>query len=175
MVSTALATSIVLAALALTSAYGLDAVWIPAGAILFLATLWLAGQSIKGTAYRGWMSWVVVGLFIVVAVAGAWLDLSPLLLTIGLTATVSAWDLDYFARQLNGVDRVVESRKLTRRHLQRLLIVDGVGLLIAVLALNVQIRLSFAPALGLGLIALLGLIRVIDFMRRKSSVIGGDE
>lgn len=152
-IAVALIASIVLAASALILAYALGALWLPAAAILLLGAAWIVGQQLS---WRGG-AWPMMGLFVVVAAAGAWLELNPILLVVGLIAALSAWDLDGFARQLRRVDAVEQEQGLQRRHLRRLLLVDGLGLLLAVLALNLEIDLSFGVALILGLIALLGL------------------
>jgi hypothetical protein len=164
MISTAVTISIVLAASALIAGYGLGALWLPAAAVLVMGVLWILGQR----AGWSWFAWLMVVLFTGAAAIGTLLDLNRILLTVGLIASVSAWDLDAFARQLRRVDAVEKELALKRRHLRRLLVVDSLGLLIAVLALAVQIKLSFGLALVLGLVALVGLSRAIRFFRRES-------
>ena len=161
--------SIVLAVLALGAAYGLAGLWLPAAAILILGADWLIVRRVDRFRHPDRMAWVMMGLFAIAAAVGAWLGTSPLLLTIGMTAALSAWDMDHFARQLGDVDLVVRQRKLARRHLRRLLVVDGIALLFAVLALEVQIRLGFGLALVLGLVALLGLGRIVGFLGEETS------
>jgi hypothetical protein len=163
MTAAALITSIVLAASALMLAYAFGALWLPAAAILISGLLWIVGQRL---GWR-WVALPMVGLFVVVAAVGAWLDLSPVLLLVGLIAALSAWHLDGFARQLQRVDAVERERALQRRHLRRLLLVDGLGLLLAVPALTLQINLNFGLALVLGLIAFLGLSRAVGFLWRE--------
>ncbi len=165
MISVALTVSIILAASALIVAYGLGALWLPAAGVLALAALWILGRRQNWA----WISWLMLTLFAIAAAAGTWLDLKPLPLVAGLIAALSAWGLDDFARQLRHVDAVEREQALKRRHLRRLLIVDGLGLLFAILALKVQIKLRFGLALVLGLVALVGLSRAIGFLRRESS------
>jgi len=165
MTATALIASIIAAASALMLAYALGALLLPAAAILFLGVTWVMGQRLSWT----WLARLMVGLFVVTAAVGAVLDLSTVLLLVGLIAALSAWHLDGFDRQLKRVDAVDQEQTLQRRHLRRLLLVDGLGLFLAVLALTVQIDLSFGLALVLGLIALLGLSRAIGFLRREGS------
>jgi hypothetical protein len=144
-------------------AYALGALWVLAAAIIVLGALWLLRHRLGWL----WATWPVVLLLVAAAVAGTWLALNPILLLVGLTAALSAWNLDHFVRQLGEVDAVEQERTLKHLHLRRLLIVDGLGLLLAVLALTIRIRLSFGVALTLGLIALLGLSRAIRFLRRE--------
>jgi hypothetical protein len=164
MITTALTISIVLAASALTVAYGLGGLWIPAAVVLVVGALWVLGER----AGWSWISWPMVVLFAGAAAVGALLSLNHILLLIGLIAALSAWDLDHLARQLDRVDAVEHESAMKRRHLLRLLAVDGLGLLFAVVALLVEIRLSFGLALVLGLVALLGLSCALRFFRRES-------
>jgi len=164
MISSALTVSIILAGAALTVAYGLGALWLPAVGILVLKALWIVAQR----ANWSWMGWLMVVLFAGAAAVGTLLGLTPIPLVVGLIAALSAWDLGEFARQLRCVDAVEHEQALKRRHLRRLLIVDGLGLLFALLTLSIQIKLSFGLAVVLGLVALLGLSRAIGFLRRES-------
>lgn len=164
MIANALTTSIILAASALAAAYGLGSLWLPAAALLILAALWILGLRAK----RSWIGWLMLVLFAGAAAFGALLGLNPVLLVFGLIAAVSAWDLGEFARELWRADAVEQEQTLKGRHLRRLLVVDGLALLCALLTLSIQIRLSFGLALVLGLVALLGLSRAIGFLRRES-------
>jgi len=164
MISTALIASIILASSAFIVAYGLGVLWLPTVAILVLGVAWILAPR----AAWPWLPWVMMTLLVVIAAVGAWLALRPVPLVVGLVAAVSAWDLDLFVRQLRRVDRVERGDRLKRRHLRRLVAVDGVGLLMAILALTVEIQLTFALALGLGLAALVGLSRLIVFLRQET-------
>ncbi len=164
MITTALTISIILAASALAVACGLGGLWIPLAAVLVMGALWVLGER------AGWrcIAWLMVVLFAGAAAVGALLYLNHILLLIGLIAALSAWDFDYLARQLDRVDAVEHASAMKRRHLLRLLVVNGLGVLFAVLALLVEVRLSFGLALVLGLIALLGLSRALRFFRREA-------
>lgn len=114
-----------------------------------------------------WIGWLMLALFASAAVMGTWFELNPALFVIGLIAALSAWTLDNFARQLEEADSVEGEQALKRSHLRRLLLVDGLGLLSTVLALSIQIRLSFALAVVLGLVVLVALSHAIGFLRRE--------
>jgi len=109
-----------------------------------------------------------MGVCTVAAAVGAWLDLRPLYLVISLIAALSAWDLDHFWRELRHSDHTERKRALTWRHLRRLWIVDGIGLLCSAVALQVRIELSFGVAIVLGLLALVGLSRTIGLLGRET-------
>jgi hypothetical protein len=86
----------------------------------------------------------------------------------GLVAALCAWDLHHFVLDLQRVGRVEDRRALEQRHLLRLLAVAGLGGVLAVLALTIEIRLTFFQALLLGLLVIWGLSRGIGFLRRES-------
>lgn len=163
-IAKALTISIVLATSALAAAYGLGAVWLPMAALFILGAVWILGQR----AHWGWIGWLMVVLFAGAAAFGTLLELRPVLLAVGLIGAVSAWDLGEFAREVWRADAVEQEETLTRRHLRRLLTVDGLGLLLVLVTMAIEIRLSFGVALLLGLVALLGLSRTIGFLRRES-------
>ncbi len=60
------------------------------------------------------------------------------------------------------------SRTLVRAHLQRLLIVVGLGLLLALVAGGIQIPLSFGWIVSLAVLAFLGLSRAIRALNREA-------
>ncbi len=153
-----------LAAGALALGYGLSGLWTWMLLVLALGLLWLLGQR-RGW---GWMASAVLVLFVIAAASGLWFGLVAGWMLSGVVAALSAWDLDHFALRLRSVERVEGAHELERRHLRRLLIADGLGLLLAALALRVEIELSFGVALLLGLFAVLGLGQVIGFLRRES-------
>jgi hypothetical protein len=78
-----------------------------------------------------------------------------------------AWDLDRFNWRMRVAGSVEGADALERRHIQRLLIVSGIGLLLGVVALSVRIRLGFAVAFLLAFLAVAGLSRVVGFLQRE--------
>ena len=164
MIAIALGSSVVLATCGLMAAYAIGALWVPAGTILVLGILWIAGCK------RDWplLGSLMLGLSTLAAAVGAWLGLRPVFLVVGLAAALSAWDLDHYWRELRNADVVERRRTLSWHHLRRVLIVDGISLLCAAVALRVRIELSFAAALLLGLIALVGLSHAMGSLRGGS-------
>jgi hypothetical protein len=144
--------------------YGLGGQWVWTAVIGLVGVLWLAGT------WRGW-EWVAsVGLigFVGIAAVGLWLGLGAGWMVFGLVAALCAWDLGRFVLYLKRVERVEAERELEQRHLQRLLAVAGLGLLVAAVALSVEIRFTFMMALLLGLLAVWGLSQAVGFLRRES-------
>jgi hypothetical protein len=87
---------------------------------------------------------------------------------VGLIAALSAWDLDHLTQRVKNASQVGERHDLEQRHLWRLLIVDGLGLLLAEAALHIRVRLDFGLALLLGLLSIVGLSQALRFLRRET-------
>jgi hypothetical protein len=158
------AISVVFAALLSATAYALGGHWVGATASIVLGGLWLAGLRRGSNGIEG------VGLvgFVGIAAVGAWLELSASVLLVGIVAALVAWDLDRFAQRLRSAGYVEAEPVLVRAHLQRLLIVAGVGLLLGLLAGGIQAPLGFGWVLGLGALAIVGLSRAIRAHNRAS-------
>lgn len=163
MIARALFVGILLTVSTLALAYGLHGWWIAALVILIVGALWLLAQRLGWS----WVAHVALVLFVSAAAFGLGQDLPTGWMLFGLVAALSAWDLDHFAHRLDGAERVQRARLLGRRHLRRLLIVDGLGLLLGGAALTIQVQLDFGLILLLGLLALLGLSRAVRFLRRE--------
>jgi hypothetical protein len=149
-------------AFALGSALG--GLWFVALPILVLGAAWLAGWG------RGW-SWISslgLALSTVAAAAGLLLGMGAGWMLAGLVAALAAWDLHHFSHTLEGVTRVEGEANLERRHLQRLLIAVGLGALLAIVALGIDVTLGFGLVLLLGLVAVLGLGQAVAFLRAES-------
>lgn len=158
---------IVLAAAALALGCGLGG-WPALSAVAVLLGLaWLLGR------WRGWGWMSSAGLvsFAAAAAAGVWLGFGVGWMLAGLVSALCAWDLDHFARRLEAVPwdgaTAARRRDLERRHLLRLLAVAGGGFLLAVVALQATVRLTFIPAFLLGLLVLAGLSRAIAYLQRQ--------
>jgi hypothetical protein len=148
--------------LSLGLALGGQWAWIPL--VAAVAAVWLLGLR------RGW-DWTGPGGLVCytgMAAAGLLLDLQVGWMVLAMVSTLTAWDLDHFVRRLKRVDGVGPDRSLERRHLLRLLMVDGVGLLLGAIALQIEVRLTFATILLLVLLAAVGLGQAIRFLRRES-------
>jgi hypothetical protein len=127
-----------------------------------LGGLWLLGLWCRW----GWVSAAGLALYAAVAAFGLWLGAGSgwLLLAVGLA--LAAWDLDGFVRSLRPKQWIGDLAGLERRHLLRLLAVEGVGLLLAATALGLTLDLGFGLVLLLGLLAVAGLSRALALIRR---------
>jgi hypothetical protein len=152
-----------LAAAVLTAGYGLSGLWDGAAVALVAGGFWLIGQWRRW----GWAAPVALVLLIGAATVGLWLGVGGGWMLVGVVAALVAWNLDRFVWRLRAAGRVEEADTLERHYLRRLLIVGGVGLLLGAVALSLRIRLGFAVASLLALLAVLGLSRMVGFLRRE--------
>ena len=162
--------SIGLAACALALGYAQDGVWSLTPLIVSVAGLWLFGL------WRGWEWMASVGLvfFVGAAAGGIWQGLQAGWMLLGVVAALTAWDLHHYVQRLKNIgcgDAPAEWRHVghnpERRHLWRLLIVNGLGLLLATVAFGTKIRFNLGVAFLLGLLAVVGLSRAVGFLRRE--------
>jgi hypothetical protein len=119
--------------------------------------------------FKGW-KWhasVMFTLFIGASAIGLWLNLSQWLILFGVVGTTSAWDLDHFSQRIKYAGLVVDRPKLEKCHIERLLVVNFFGQFLGSIALTVKIKLGFGAALLLAMIAVIGLSRVMIFLKGK--------
>ncbi|HQE93300.1 MAG TPA: hypothetical protein PLH19_10640 [Anaerolineae bacterium] len=138
----------------------------PIAALLFVALglLWLVGQRYQKPAVGSLslLCWVIG------AVYGAWYGVKSGWLLGSVTSALLTWDLHYFTYRMQETKNVVNVRTLERAHLQRLGLVGGLGLLLGGLALTIKLSLRFGVMVALGLIAVLGLSRLVHYLRQES-------
>ena len=155
--------SIAVAAGALALGYGLGGYGLPALLVAALGGLWLLGR------WRVW-PWVApagLACFTLVAGAGMLLDLGAGWMLLGGVSALVAWDLDDLVRRLARAGRAEAQATIERRHLGRLAAVAGLGLALAALPPGLRLDLGFGLVLLLGLLAVLGLGRVVAYLRRE--------
>jgi hypothetical protein len=130
---------------------------------LLLAVLWLV------THYRKWywFSSIALLLIIVAAAYGVWRELPTVWMILGAVGGLLAWDLSDFARRLSYAAPMDDTRGLERRHLERVAIVATLGVGLALLSVFIRVqRLAFEVAVGLVLLAALGLTRLVIGLRK---------
>lgn len=156
--------STILATATLVFSYAFGGWSVALAAIAGIGAVWLIGQQ------RGW-PWVApLGLigFLGAAAFGIWQKLPPAWMIFAAVLTLMAWDLSLFSQRLHAAGRIVDESDLIRAHVRRVLIVAVLGLVLSEAVLGVKIEFSFASALMLGLLAVLGLSRAVGFLRRES-------
>jgi hypothetical protein len=142
-----------------------------------LTTVALAGSFMLSRAYGGVIGSLLVGLvwalavwrnwfgmaswglvtFVILAGFGAANEYYAILDAFAVVSALSAWDLSRFEQRLKIVENESLWTDMTRHHVRRLLLVSGVGLLITIPAIQVQVGGTFILAwlLGISLVAAL--------------------
>ena len=162
MISTLSSASIGLSASLLACGFALHDQWVGTAVVLAAGALWLLAQwralpwaSPAGLVAQG----IAAAVAMLLGVGGVW----PVL---ALVAALVAWDLDQFSQRMRAAGRVDDALGQERRHIRRILIVAGLGGLLGLAALSLQVRLSFGLALLLAVVMMLCLSLVIGYVRR---------
>lgn len=152
---------IVIAMASLALAYGWASLWLGSGLTIAAGLLWLAGERLT------WPGWPDLGLVALLAVAGVGMTQAlPAGWLLGSNVvTLVAWDLAHFERRLNVEHPILEEARLWQAHLRQLAGVVGLGLLLGWLALSFETAFGLVWAIGLGLLAIMGLGRLIRAVR----------
>ncbi len=130
---------------------------------LVLAALWLF------THYRKWywFSSIALVVMIVASAYGVWRQFPAVWMLLGAVGGLLGWDLCDFARRLSYASPMDDIRPMERRHLERVGIVAVLGGGLAFLSVFIHFqRLAFEVAVGLVLLAALGLTRLVIGLRK---------
>ncbi|MEO8354826.1 MAG: hypothetical protein ABI621_02835 [Chloroflexota bacterium] len=130
---------------------------------LLLAVFWLFAQ------YRKWYWFSSIALLITVFAAayGVWREFPAVWMLLGALGGLLGWDLSDFARRLSYAAPMDDTSGMERRHLERVGIVAALGVGLALVSLYVRInRLAFEVAVGLVLLAAIGLTRLVIGLRK---------
>jgi hypothetical protein len=128
-----------------------------------VGALWLAAH------WRKWYWFSSVGLLVTIIAAayGVWHQFPIIWMLLGALGGLLGWDLSDFARRLSYASPMDDTQGMERRHLERVGIVAALGFGIALLSVFIHIRrLAFEVAVGLVLLAALGLTRLVIGLRR---------
>lgn len=114
-----------------------------------------------------WFSAVAFFLMIFAAGYGIWREFPPVWMLIGALGSLLGWDLSDFAMRLRYAAPTDDVEGMERRHLARVGVVAALGLGLAYLSVVIHVRrLAFEVAVGLILLAALGLARLVMRLRR---------
>lgn len=135
----------------------------PAPWFLLLGVLWLAALWRK----LYWFSSVGLLVTIIAAAYGVWREFPVIWMLLGALGGLLGWDLSDFRRRLSYASPMDDTQGMERRHLERVGIVAALGLGLALLSVFIHIRrLAFEVAVGLVLLAALGLARLVMGLRK---------
>jgi len=160
----ALVSSILLGVVALAIGYAQGgasnySIW-----FLLLGAIWLV------THFRKWYWFSSLALLIIVFAAayGVWSEFRTLWMLLGALGGLLGWDLSDFARRLSYASPMDDTRGMERLHMERVGIVAGLGFGLAILSVVIRVeRLAFEVAVGLVLLAALGLPRLVMGLRKN--------
>jgi hypothetical protein len=130
---------------------------------ILLAVSWLL------THFRKWYWFSSIALLaiLVAAAYGVWREVPTVWMLLGALGGLLGWDLSDFARRLSYASPMDDTRTMERLHMERVGIVAGLGLGLAILSVVIRVeRLAFEVAVGLVLLAALGLTRLVIGLRR---------
>ena len=156
-ISTIIATGI------LAFSYASRGLWLWFLFIILCGLLLILGQRFR----LRWTGDLGLILFFIAVSRCAFLKTPPEWLLLTIVATLSIWDLHTFIGRLNQAGRVEKASDLEQRHLRRLIIISGLGLLLGWVALKVDMKITFGWMLFLGIALILGLSRFIERLGRE--------
>jgi hypothetical protein len=159
----AMVLSIILGTVSLAYGYSQAGLTNPARWLLILGIVWLVAHWRK---YH-WFSSLALLITLIAAAYGVWSGFTTIWMLLGALGGLLGWDLSDFARRLSYAARTDDVQSMERRHLGRVGIVAALGFGLALLSLYIHIqRLAFEVAVGLILLAALGLTRLIVGLRK---------
>lgn len=114
-----------------------------------------------------WFSSVALVVTILAAAYGVWQGFPAVWMLLAAVGGLLGWDLSDFARRLSYASPMDDTRPMEIRHLERAGIVAALGLGLALVSVFLRFeRLAFEVAVGLVLLAALGLTRLVIGLRR---------
>lgn len=132
--------------------------------ILVFGAVWLLA------VWRRWRWFAYAGLAFnfLVAALGLWLlDLPPGWMFAGAICGLLAWDLTDFRYRQRFAASDAERRSVETRHLFRVSFVALLGFALASLAMAVKLQFNFEWATLLTVVAVLGLMQMISWFRKR--------
>jgi hypothetical protein len=159
----ALVLSIILGVGSLVVGYAQAGFSDPVKWFILLGIAWLAAR------WQRWHWFASIALLVIVAAAayGIWKEFPTVWMLLGALGGLLGWDLSDFARRLSYAAPTDDIRGMERRHLERVGVVAGLGLGLALLSIYIHVQhLAFEVAVGLIILAALGLTRLVIGLRR---------
>ncbi len=155
--------SIIIGIGSLAYGYSLAGFADPVRWIVLLGVVWLLAHWRK----YYWFSSVALVLSLFAAAYGVWYEFPTIWMLLGALGGLLGWDLSDFARRLSYAAPTDDVRGMERSHLARVGVVAVLGLGLALLSLFIHVRrLAFEVAVGLVLLAVLGLTRLVMRLRK---------
>lgn len=159
----AMVLSIILGVAALVVGYSQAGQTDPVTWFILLGIGWLIAR------WQRWHWYAPLAMLVMVAAAayGVWKEFPTIWMLLGALGGLLGWDLSDFARRLSYASTTDDVRGMERRHLERVGVVAVLGLGLALLSMYIHIQhLAFEVAVGLIILAALGLTRLVIGLRR---------
>jgi hypothetical protein len=137
--------------------------WIALAALL-VGLAWLLLEVYR----RAYLASLFFTLFLAAAVLASVDQVPPLLVLLGLVASLAAWDLSRFLARVRRAAAAGAGPGLERRHLRKLALTLAAGYAAAALPLLFRLSLSFAALSAVALLAVIALRRAILALRRPA-------
>lgn len=154
--------SMLLAALLLLLAFGLERYWV--GAIAAAGLGFWGWYDIKKRKWTWAVDMFLVGAVMLVTI-GAIMKLRPYLLLPAVLSALVFWDIARFQRRMGNSPPSQKLMDIERRHLGLLGAVIAVGGVVAFITLAFQVQLSFAVILILGVVLVISLGQIYRLLR----------
>jgi hypothetical protein len=114
-----------------------------------------------------WFSSVALLFLLFAAAFGVWREFPSVWMFLGALGGLLGWDLSDFVQRLRFAAPRDDVKSIERRHLARVGVVAALGFGLAYLSTVLQVkRLAFEVAVGLILLAALGITRLVIRLRR---------
>ena len=155
--------SIIIGTSSLAAGYSQAGMPDPARWSLLVGVVWILAH------WRKYYWFSALGLFITLigAAYGVWNQFPTVWMLLGALGGLLGWDLSDFARRIGYAAPTDDIQGMERRHLERVGIVAALGFGIALLSVYIHIKsLAFEVAVGLVLLAALGLTRLVIGLRK---------
>ena len=155
--------SVTLGTVCLSIGYYQAGLFDPARWFIWLCIVWILAHWRK----VHWIPSLAFLLTLLGAAYGVWHELKTMWMLLGALGGLLGWDLSDFARRLSYASPKDDIQGMERRHLERAGIVALLGFGLAWLSIVIRVeRLPFEVAVGLVLLASLGLTRLVLGLRR---------
>jgi len=155
--------SVVISTGSLAYGYFQAALFDPARWIVLIGIVWLLAHWRK----LYWFSSIALLLAVIAAGYGVWSEFPTVWMLLGALGSLLGWDLSDFSQRLRFAAPTDDIQGMERRHLARVGIVAALGGALAYLSVVIQVsRLAFEVAVGLILLAALGVTRLVMRLRK---------
>jgi hypothetical protein len=146
----------------LSYSYLLTDYWIASLGFIVLGLFWFISQHYQ---YTWFSSWVLL-IQSAVAATGIWLGFAPIYMAFAVLNGLLAWDLIAFHNRLTLIPPNNDFPTIERRHLFWLGITAVIGFLLSAVSGMLNIQLSFFLTLVVAIIAALGTVQMISWLRQ---------